>query len=237
MSIARRLNVSFTSDAGWVTAKTPVFDYIYGQLKSCQQDSLSGLICDRADIGKTYTALVYVKEHRNAVYIDCTQVKTKSRFIQKLAREFGLDYNGSYANLYDDLVYYLRNGVKNPLIVLDEAGDLEAKAFLELKALWNATERLCGWYMMGADGLKAKIELNLKNRKVGYTELYSRYGNKFQKVIPAGKEESEAFIKHQVSQIAIANGASNVQKLYAICGGSLRRIYTEVQKQKSEKSN
>ncbi len=43
-----------------------------------------------------------------------------------------------------------------PLVVLDEAGDLQYEAFLELKALWNATEMCCGWYMMGADGLRRR---------------------------------------------------------------------------------
>jgi hypothetical protein len=124
--------------------------------------------------------------------------------------------------------------VKNPLIILDEAGDLAPDTFLELKALWNATEYICGWYMMGADGLRAKIKLNLKNEKIGYTELFSRYGSRFQKIVPAGKAESEAFIKHQVALVAQANGVTDVQKLAAKSGGSLRRIYTEVHKLKQQ---
>ena len=47
------------------------------------------------------------------------------------------------------------------------------KPFLELKALWNATERCCAWYMMGADGLKEKINRAIEGKKVGYTEMLS----------------------------------------------------------------
>ncbi len=155
ISIARKLGVSLRGEIEWKAANTPAFQYITAQLELCQQSSLSGILCDLPNIGKTFTARCYVQNHRNAVYIDCSQVKTKLKLIRKIAAEFGVDAKGRYADVYDDLVYYLR-GIDNPLVILDEAGDLQYEAFLELKALWNATERCCGWYMMGADGLKEK---------------------------------------------------------------------------------
>lgn len=232
LSIARRLDIKLSGQELWKTARTPVFLYIYQVLSICQSDTLSGLLCDRADIGKTYAAKEYVKEHKKAVYIDCSQVKTKQRLIRKIAREFGLNHNGLYSDIYEDLVFYLNNGITNPLVVLDEAGDLDSSAFLELKALWNATEHTCGWYMMGADGLKAKIERNLNLKTVGYTELFSRYGSRYQKVIPEGKEAAEDFIRQQIAAIAKINGANNIQEIYAKSGGSLRRIFHEIQKMK-----
>ena len=129
------------------------------------------ILCDLPNIGKTFTARWYVNEHRNAVYVDCSQVKTKRAMVRKIANEFGLDGAGKYQDVYEDLVYYLRS-MERPLVVLDEAGDLQYEAFLELKALWNATEMCCGWYMMGADGLAAKINRNVEGKKVGYAEIF-----------------------------------------------------------------
>lgn len=232
ISIARKLDVQFGNNVELVTAATPVYLFITGQLNACQQFSLSGILCDIADIGKTYAAKCYVKEHRNAWYIDCSQNKTKQKLVRAIAKEAGLNHTGRYAEMYEDLMFYLRS-VPTPLIILDEAGDLDYPAFLELKAMWNATERACGWYMMGADGLKAKIERNLAHRKVGYTEILSRMGNRFQKVTPDGTDK-EDFIKQQVALIGKANGVADVQKLYAKTGGSLRRIYIEIQKLKQE---
>ena len=170
-SIARRLDVQLREDAQWVTAKTPVYQFIYAQLNACQQSSLSGLLCDMADLGKTYTARAYAKENKYAVYIDCSQVKTKQKLIREISKELGLGNTGKYSEVYADLVFYLRS-IPNPLIILDEAGDLDYPAFLELKALWNATEGCCGWYMMGADGLKYKIERARYARKVGYADMF-----------------------------------------------------------------
>lgn len=232
ISIARKLDVQFGNNIELVTAVTPVYRFITGQLTACQQFSLSGILCDIADIGKTYAAKCYVKEHRNAWYIDCSQNKSKQKLVRAIAKEAGLNHTGRYNEIYEDLMFYLRS-VPTPLIILDEAGDLEYPAFLELKAMWNATERACGWYMMGADGFKAKIERNLAHRKVGYTEILSRMGNRFQKVTPDGSDK-EDFIKQQVALIGRANGVEDVQKLYAKTGGSLRRIYIEIQKLKQD---
>ena len=230
ISIARRLDVQLGARQEWKTAKTPVYMYIYNQLKECQDNSQSGLLCDRADVGKTYTARCYVKENRNAVYIDCSQVKSKQKLIRQIAREYGINHTGRYADVYEDLVYYLRT-LENPLVILDEAGDLDYAAFLELKALWNATEFACGWYMMGADGLKQKIETNMGRKKVGYEELFSRFGKRFLKITPDGKEAWDDFARAQVSLIARANCPDvDIKRIYHNTGGSLRRIPVELSK-------
>jgi type II secretory pathway predicted ATPase ExeA len=128
-------------------------------------------------------------------------------------------------------VYYIRS-LDNPLVILDEAGDLQYDAFLELKALWNATERACGWFMIGADGLKEKMRRAIDNKKVGFTELFSRYGKRYARITPEGREENERFARIQAAQIIKANAPSNVdvQKMLAKTDGSLRRIYTEISK-------
>lgn len=141
ITIARKLGVSLRGGMEWKAARTATFEYITAQLEFCQKGGLSGILCDMANIGKTFTALYYVKGHRNAVYIDCAQVKSKQRLIRKIAKEYGVSSNGRYVDVYDDLVYYLRS-IETPLIILDEAGDLQYEAFLELKALWNAHRTL-----------------------------------------------------------------------------------------------
>ena len=229
ISIARKLDVTFGEAVELVTAETPVYAFIISQLTACQEGSLSGLLCDKADIGKTYAAKCYYKTHKNTIYIDCAQVKTRQRLIRAIAKEFGVGSMGKYTEVYKDLVFYLQS-IPNPLIILDEAGDLNYEAFLELKALWNATEARCGWYMMGADGLKAKIESNLARKKVGYAEIFSRYGSRYQKITPDGKDAMESFTQEQIALIAKANNMTDIKGLYVKTQGSLRRIRIEIQK-------
>lgn len=229
LSAGRRLNIPINKDQVWKTAKTETFLFIYQQLKECQEKSISGLFCDLPDIGKTHTAKFYAEENKHAVRIDCSQVKSKQKLIRKIAQEFGVTHTGKYADVYEDLVYYL-NSVR-ALVILDEAGDLKYEAFLEIKALWNATEGYCGWFMMGADGLKAKIKSYLGRNTVGYAEIFSRFGSRYQKTSPDGREAMEEFKMTQFAQIVKANApAADIRKLYASTEGSPRRVKTEIQK-------
>lgn len=230
MTVARQLEVEIRGVDEWKTVETPVYQYIYAQLTLCQEKSMSGLLCDAADVGKTHTAKAHVRTHGNAVYIDCSQVKTKRDFIRAIAKGFGVEAAHTYSDMYANLICYLQSA-KSPLVIVDEAGDLEYPAFLELKALWNATDGCCGWYMMGADGLKAKIERSLESRKVGYAELFSRFGSRYQKITPDGGEALDQFKQHQIAVIAKANsGDVDVKKLIAKVGGSLRRVKLELRK-------
>jgi Cdc6-like AAA superfamily ATPase len=230
-SIARKLEVQIGSALSWQTAKTPVYSYITGQLELCQENSMGGMICDKTDIGKTYSAKCFVREHRNAIYIDCSQVKTKRMMVIQIAKEFGLASSGLYRDIYADLIYYIRS-MERPLVILDEAGDLNYDAFLELKALFNATEGFCGWYMMGADGLRKKIENNRLKFKVGYPEIFSRYGSRYQKITPDGKEATVSFSLLQATLIAKVNGADDefLSTLKRANEISLRRIQIEIRK-------
>jgi DNA transposition AAA+ family ATPase len=236
ITIARKLGVNLTNDPDWKTANTPVYQFITAQLEKCQSESLSALLCDASDIGKTYAAQHYVKTHKNAVYVDCSQVKSRQKLIRYIAKEFGVGNTGKYSDVYEDLVFYLKT-LPNPLIILDESGDLQYDAFLEIKALWNATEMTCGYYMMGADGLQEKIRRSIDCKKVGYTEVFSRFGKRYGHVIPVGKEEGKNFISTTAAMIIKANAPDNVDvsKLLRSTIGddgmpSLRRIYTEIRK-------
>lgn len=233
ITIARRLGVNLRGGIEWKAARTATFDFISAQLEACQNAGLSAILCDIPNIGKTFTARYYVKGHRNAVYIDCSQVKTKQKLVRKIATEFGVNGNGRYSDIYEDLVYYLRS-IETPLIVLDEAGDLQYDAFLELKALWNATERCCAWYMMGADGLKAKMDRSIEHQKVGYTEMFSRYGDKYSRVTPADNKDREKFLMDQAAVVAKVNApeGTDIAAMVRKTAGGLRRVYTEIEKLK-----
>jgi len=232
MSIARRLGVNLGGEVEWKIVQTPTFKYLCAQLEKCRENSLSGMFCDIPNIGKTVAAKYHAGEHKNVVYVDCSQVKTKQRLLRFIAREFGLNPAGRYADVYDDLVFYLRS-LDRPQVILDEVGDLVYEAFLEVKAAWNGTEGCCSWYLMGADGFKAKLERGVEFKTVGFAEIRSRCGDKYNSITPPEGKEREAFLLGQATIIARANApeGSDYGKIARESGGSLRRVYTAITKQ------
>ena len=215
----------------WKIVKTPTFDYISAQLELCRTNSLSGMFCDLPNIGKTVAARQHAKTHRNVVYVDCSQVKTRQRLFRFIARGFGLSATGRYADVFDGLVARLRT-LGRPQIILDEAGDLAYEAFLEIKAAWNATEGCCSWYLMGADGFRAKLERGVEFKTVGFAEIRSRCGDRYSSVTPPEGEERKKFLLGQALMIARANAPaeSDYRQIARRSDGSLRRVHTLITK-------
>lgn len=226
--LARALNIS----RGWQIAQTPTYIYIQEQLRMCQVGHLSKILCDLPNIGKTTAAEDYARHHKEAVYIDCSQYKTKMRLIKAIAHGFGLSTNGQYTEVYDRLCRELE-GMSNPLIILDEAGDLQNEAFLELKGLWNAAKDGCGWYMMGADGLEAKISRAIANKKQGYVEMLSRYNDEFDKATEQAGADVSTYLRAQLHIVAQANAPQgcDIRQLVERSRGSLRKLRHEIEKE------
>lgn len=204
LRLGRLNDVQLGNRIEWLTAKTETYKYITAQLLYCQKNSVARVFCDMTRIGKSYTAKVYARNNANVVYIDCSQCKTKRAFIRALAKGFGVDCNGKLADVLADLIYYV-SSIVNPMIILDEAGDLSYEAWLEVKALWNALEYTCGWYMMGADGLKAKINRHIIGKKVGYAEIFGRFGSDFKKIVPENDAERKLFLRAECQLVATLN--------------------------------
>jgi hypothetical protein len=189
----------------WKTARTEVFNIIEEDVLFCQAYAKARICVDDCGIGKTYTARYLSKTLKNCFYVDASQAKTKSQFIRAIAKTVGADSKGRYQDVKEYLKYQIKS-LSCPVIIIDEAGDLEYNAFLELKELWNATEHACGWYMMGADGLRAKIERGIENKKVGFREIFSRYSEKFTTITPREKTERQNFYIRMIMDVLKING-------------------------------
>lgn len=200
--LGRNLDVQIY-ETKWNVARTQVYSAIQDSLYTCQALSKSMILVDDCGIGKTYCTKHIIKTMTNAFYVDCSQAKTKQQFIRLLAKTIGLDHTGRYIDVKNDLKYYLTT-LEKPLIVMDEAGDLDYSAFLEIKELWNGTENACAWYMLGADGLRAKIERGKNCKKVGYAEIFSRFSESYVKLVPNGADNRTQFYRTLVTSVAMA---------------------------------
>lgn len=231
----RELNVSLKANK-WNVVRTEVYNQIENNLQFCQSMSKSMILADDCGIGKTFCARNISRSMKNAFYFDCSQAKTKQQFIRLLAKAVGVENTGKYVDVKMNLKYCLNSVLTTPLVILDEAGDLEYTAFLELKELWNATENQCAWYLMGADGLRAKIKKGIRNEKVGYAEIFDRFSGDFVKLTPIGKEDRTLFYQQLIGDVANANATdkNTVNRLVNKClkkTRSLRHLDTLIKLQ------
>jgi hypothetical protein len=176
ITLARRLEVSAGEHVAWNTAETYIWTFIQTQLLDCQKHHLSRILCDEAGIGKSYAARRYAKTHTNAAYVNCVLNRSRPQFIRAIAKAFGVNYKQySIDDVFKDLTYNIGT-LQDPLIIIDEAGALDNKAWTALHGLWEATEHICGFFMMGADGFRAKLQRGLSKHADDYAEIFDRFG-------------------------------------------------------------
>lgn len=205
IKIARIVRFDKRKTADWKTADTAVFDYVWKQLEACQNESITAILCDDAGIGKTYTAEIYAKKNKYAFHIDCCANPGKASFVRSIAQAVGVGRYGKLNDLIDDSVYTLSQ-MENPILILDEAGDLEHNAIMILKRLYNALKGVCGFYLIGADGMKKKINNGIINEKLGFIEIFSRFGKSYKSVLPKLPINKQKLIIEMAEKIAEANG-------------------------------
>lgn len=203
LSIGRELGISL-SERKWNTAKTEVFKVIEEEVIFCKEFSKSRIFVDDCGIGKSYTAKYLSNSLKNCFYVDCSQAKSKRELIRTLAKAIGVDDKGKLSEIKANTKYYLRL-LPKPIIIMDEAGDLDYGAFLELKEYWNATDGYCGWYLMGADGLREKMERGIRNKKVGFAEIFSRYSERYGNIIPAERNDKISFYRKLITDVLSVN--------------------------------
>lgn len=217
INLGRELNIQIGKKP-WNLVRTEVYEAIESDILFCQKHSKGMILVDEPEIGKTEAGKHLSKTLKNCFYIDCSQSKNKILFVRAFAKVLGLETIGRVAEIKENIKYYLRM-LENPMVILDEAGDLEYGAILELKEFWNATEDVCGWYLMGADGLRRKWESGINTRKVGYRELFSRYSSKYISIVPADRNERLSFYSKMVTDVLKANstGLNNLPALVKKC--------------------
>lgn len=202
----------------WKMARTEVFNAIERGVLACKNYGWGMIFVDKCAIGKTYSAKFLAKTQKNCFYVDGSQCKTKILFTRTLAQVIGVESAGRYQDVKMRIKNAL-NVLEKPVVIIDEAGDLEYNAFLDLKEFYNATEGTCGWYMMGANGLRKKITDGISRESVGFEEIFSRFSDAYAHVVPTNKDEQIEFYRKLLTDVLSVNmeDKTNLQKLVNQC--------------------
>jgi hypothetical protein len=214
LEIGRKLGVSL-KEKPWNIVRTEVFVNIEEDVLFCQANAKGLIYVDDCGIGKTVATTYLSRTLPNCFRIDASQAKDTIDFIKVLAREIGVSTDGKRSDIKSKIKYYLKN-LENPIVIIDEAGDINPAVVMEIKELWNATEGCCGWYLIGAEAFRVFIERGIKNDKPGFRELFSRFGERYSKTVPNGKDDKISFYKGLITEVLEQNMPKNADLLNTI---------------------
>ncbi len=233
LRLAHRVGYEFTARQRWQTAETMTYRAIRRQLEMCANDGLCAIFCDEAGLGKTHAVREFCANTPNAFYVNGGSFPRKIAFIRALATSMGINPDKSRVEeVLTDIITYLK-ALRHPVIVVDEAGDLHNNTYLLLKRLYNELEFICGIYLVGARGLKKRIDSAVRNRTNGFEEVFSRFGGRYTTVLPEGMKERKEFLRKEAMLVANANGLNDderINRMLSRDGLDLRTVRREVLK-------
>lgn len=203
-AIADALNVRLD---GWQIVDTRNLRIVTQVLADAKANSLFFAVSHNAGAGKTMACREYVLLNgtpRGVYFFHIPHQKTnKMDFMRGLAKSLGIDTNGrgymSANRMADEVIaFFVKRLDQAPLLIIDQANDLNANALSFFISLYNAVQGRMGCVMLGTENLEQTIKRGVAGNRVGFDELDSRFGRKYIRLTGANKKECR--------EIALANG-------------------------------
>lgn len=218
LELGRQLGVSL-NERNWNMARTDVFSMIEEDVLFCKEFSKSMMFVDECAIGKTYSARYLSRTLKNCFYIDATQCRQERSMIRAIAKAVGGELDGTLEEIKESAKYIL-NILPHPIVIIDEAGALSYSSLLLLHEFWNGTQDCCGWYLMGSDGLRTKLQKGKgTSRKQSYKELFSRFSSKYNHIVPDAPDDRAVFFRTLIETVLSVNikDKRKINKIVNMC--------------------
>ncbi|KAA6346406.1 hypothetical protein EZS27_006056 [termite gut metagenome] len=194
----------------WQYVETYCYKEIVTALEDAKKYRIKRWIVGEAGCGKSTSANIYAKEHKNVFVILCDEDMKKGDFVREIAKKMGIKTAG--LRIRDVLDACMENLIQmeSPLLVFDEGDKLNDNVFHYFINIYNRLEDKCGIVFLSTDYIKHRIQTGLRYNKKGYNEIHSRIGRRF--------FELEEIRKSDVYSVCRANGLENEEDILKVIG-------------------
>jgi transcriptional regulator with XRE-family HTH domain len=139
---------------------------------SAKQNKFMVAIVADTGIGKT-TALTAFARKKNVFYVVYDMTMRPKHFFIELLKEMGVNFEGSIHEMVKRIAEEL-NTIKDPLLIVDEAGKLTHTMITYLHVLRDKTINNCGIVLAGMPYFESNLRKFSNKQKVGSAEFLSR---------------------------------------------------------------
>lgn len=215
------IKLKLTMEHEWqISKETKAFKFLNAVATDSQIRGLRQIVIGTWGSGKSSTLKEYSKATPNVFYIECESYFTKKVFLQELIDVMGVEDVGfTQAELIRKVIKAL-NKLDRPLLIIDEAGELEDPAFKQIKAISNKTT--AGIIVAGTHSLQKRIEKRVRLQKETFGEFWDRFGQRFLEMPKPSKED--------IISVCHANGVTDPQEIDNAAKFTLNISYRALQR-------
>lgn len=158
-------------------------------------------------LGKTFTALEFMRENEDVFYVKCNENMTRKDLLMSILTTLGAsDIQKSVPQMILQCTYMLQKKAE-VLIIVDDADVLSDSVLQQLVLLLNQINE-CGIVIMGNDLLRTRILDGMAKDETGFDEIFKSIGRRFITLGSLGPKDVELVCR--------ANGVSDDEHIDAI---------------------
>lgn len=163
----------------WKLCETRNFSEIAGALDAAHTRRVMIGVTGAPGAGKTEATRIYANGVQGSYYLLADSEMSKSRFLLSLMREMGMQTPapGSVIPglMIEDICNRLIGQTVTPLIIIDDAGKLNAPILRILQIIYDRTKDRCGILLIGTQYLKKMLDQKAAYDVMGFRELCRRF--------------------------------------------------------------
>lgn len=181
---------------GWEHMKTRQSQQLIKELLDAKKNRRALLIINNTGMGKTHTVKRFKKLEKNHTYIVTVGYSFKLPHVIEAIME-GLGLSIPPGNRYSttrerlqmiaDELMALYNAGAMPLIILDEAENLQPAVLKTIKELYDYIIEYCSIVMIGTDFILESMLNTKKKNRMSVPQLYRRFKAGIRKIVPLNK--------------------------------------------------
>lgn len=157
----------------WNIIKTINYETIQSVCNNAKKNHKMNVIIGYTGAGKTTGLKMFSRNSKNTFYVNCSKSMSPKQFFKKLLQEAGISYTGNIYEMIETVSQHL-NSIKNPLIIIDEAGKISQTLLMYIHDLRNETMLSTGIVLAGVEYFKTNLEKAVNKQKEGMPEFYDR---------------------------------------------------------------
>lgn len=162
----------------WVFVGTTNAKMLLTSLNQARQQATVMTVLADAGSGKTEISKRYTLENPNTMRVECTSYWDEKYFLQEILQQMGVkNPPNRVTELMREIISRLKDYDTPPQLLIDEVDKLGDKLLYFLITFYNELKWKCSIVLLSTYYFKKRLQDGLRNRKKGYEELWSRYGN------------------------------------------------------------
>jgi hypothetical protein len=174
----------------WQPADTSAYLLLRILFSDAQHYAMAYGIVIGTGLGKTFTAMHYMRENDNTIYISGCEDYNRKSFMTALLKSAGIEGSGTVPQMIQQFTGHVLS-LEEPLLIIDDADKLKDRVLHLLLLIASELSGKAGIAIMGGEQLRVRIIEGSREKKPGFEAIFNSIGRRFITLGSIGPKDAE----------------------------------------------